>query len=160
MASGPAAMMDGVTEGSSKTSDGCFGRRGGSVEHAGANSPFLALSPLVEMAINEHKEIKSSGMNMVSAGGLVGKKQTDTIPNGVSVQASTPLRRSLRRAGSVDEDSLDRASRLVAKRNLEDVEGKSYNSSILNFPSKLLADNIKNVGISMGSDILHVQSIC
>lgn len=41
----------------------------------------------------------------------------------------TPKRRSTGRASSKDEDSSDRASRLVAKRNLDFQEGTSFNNS-------------------------------
>lgn len=34
--------------------------------------------------------------------------------------------------------------------------GNNYKNSILNFSSRQITDNIKNVGISMGSDIKHV----
>lgn len=94
---------------------------------------------------------------MASDDNLVKKKHADTITKVVSAEESTPLRRSLCREGSVDEDYVERASRLVAKRNLEDMEGKLYENSVLNFSCRKITDNIKNVGISFGSDIEHVQ---
>ena len=40
---------------------------------------------------------------------------------------TTPKRRSKRRVASVDRDSLERAARLVAKKNLDEQDGMYYN---------------------------------
>ncbi|TVU29826.1 hypothetical protein EJB05_21413, partial [Eragrostis curvula] len=99
-------------------------------------TPSLALGPLLEKALEELKGSKGLAAGKVTGGSsmekVVMQPSLSITPTGNS---STPLRRSLRRAGTVDEHSSDRASRLVAKRNLEDTEG-----------------------ISLGSEIKHVQS--
>ncbi|TVU42878.1 hypothetical protein EJB05_09301, partial [Eragrostis curvula] len=86
-------------------------------------TPSLALGPLLERAINELKGSKGSTRMKVTDGSTVENKvvKPDKAITPIG-DMSTPLRRSLRRAGSVDEDSTDRASRMVAKRNLEDIE--------------------------------------
>lgn len=104
-----------------------------------SKAPLLVLSPRV--VINELKETRGARDAWV-AGTPVKKKHTDqTTPNAASASASSPLWRSLRRAGSVDEDSLDQASRLVAKRNLENLEGTPFDNSIINFSSRQITDN-------------------
>lgn len=96
---------------------------GGNYSLANSESPFMALSPLLEKAINELKETKSLGRHK-DIGGRSGQKPPEPARATVGTGESfTPLRRSLRRVGSVDEDSLERASRLVAKRNLEVLGG-------------------------------------
>lgn len=59
-----------------------------------------------------------------------------------------PGRRSMRRASSIDEDSCDMASRLVAKRNLDFQQGTSFVNSFLSFHDKLVINNIQTIGIS------------
>jgi hypothetical protein len=75
----------------------------------------------------------------------------------VSVQ-SPPLRRSKRREASMDEDSTTRASKLVAKRNLEENDGKIYSNSILSFSDKHITYQVKNIGISICKDASIVQT--
>jgi hypothetical protein len=70
--------------------------------------------------------------------------------------ASTPLRHSKRREGSTSDHSVERATRLVAKRNLEE-SGNSSNF-ILSFSNEYIADHITSIGISMGNETKNVQS--
>lgn len=69
-----------------------------------------------------------------------------------------PERRSSRRSASANEDSLAKAERLVAKKNLEDNDGTPFHNSFLTLSDDLITDNVKNVGISLGSDVTKVQS--
>ncbi|TVU16778.1 hypothetical protein EJB05_36933, partial [Eragrostis curvula] len=90
---------------------------------ADSETPSLALGPLLEKALKELKESKGSVKDRTTNGSSVEKRVTlpskATTPIG---DLSSPLRRSSRRAATVDEDSAERASRLVAKRNLETIE--------------------------------------
>lgn len=88
--------------------------------------PYLARGPLLEKAINEFKKIKGS-MKKKGTDGI--SLENTTKPFSLTRDLSTPLRRSLRRARSVDEDSLGQASLLVAKRNLEASKGNTYENS-------------------------------
>uniref|UniRef100_A0A0A9GWB5 Uncharacterized protein n=1 Tax=Arundo donax TaxID=35708 RepID=A0A0A9GWB5_ARUDO len=65
---------------------------------------------------------------------------------------ATPRRHSKCQADSTDEHSIVRATRLVAKRNLESTEDMSSNS-ILSFSDKRISDNIQNIGVSMGNNV-------
>lgn len=107
-------------------------------EQVGANdrvvgdliSPSLARGPFLEKDINGLKEVTSSRKKKAAEGWLV---QDTSVSPAHSGGLLTPLRRSARQAGSVDEDSLGRASRLAAKRNLDATEGNFYENSFLNF---------------------------
>lgn len=120
-------------------------------------TPSLALGPFLEKALMELKKNRNKKAD---------KDKNDlTLALGmalgsVSVYRSslTPLRRSLRRQGSIDEDSTERAAKLVAKKNLEKPAGNDFDNSILTFSDKHVADNIKNIGISMGIEVDSVQS--
>jgi hypothetical protein len=59
---------------------------------------------------------------------------------------NTPVKRSKRREGSVDEDSSTRAQSLMAKRNL-DAPGMSVNKSFLSFPNAKIKSSITSLGI-------------
>lgn len=58
----------------------------------------------------------------------------------------------------MNEDSSARALRLVAIRNFEDTEGNTYKNCVLYICNEHIKNNFQNVGISMGSEIEHVQS--
>jgi len=70
------------------------------------------------------------------------------------VSPKTPIRRSKRREAMADEDSLERAERLVATKNLETPakNGKNFNNSILSISDNAISSNLNNVGISLGSN--------
>ncbi|TVU36602.1 hypothetical protein EJB05_18541, partial [Eragrostis curvula] len=86
-------------------------------------TPSFALGPLLEKAINELKGSKDASKKIVTDGSSAENKVAKPVKVTTPISnMSTPLRRSVRRAGSVDEDSTDRASRMVAKRNLDDTE--------------------------------------
>ncbi|TVU13446.1 hypothetical protein EJB05_40503, partial [Eragrostis curvula] len=86
--------------------------------------PSLALGPLLEKAINELKRSKGPIKKGAAEGSTVDNLVTKPVKSTTSANIQpSPLRRSLRRAASVDEDSIEKASRLVAKKNLECVEG-------------------------------------
>jgi hypothetical protein len=64
----------------------------------------------------------------------------------------TPVKRSKRREGSVDEDSSTRAERLKAKRNL-DPPGMSTSKSFLSFSDDKIVTGITSLGISLGNEV-------
>lgn len=76
----------------------------------------------------------------------------------MSRSTTPPLRRARRRASTADEDSIERASRMVAIKNLEMDKGKNFDNSILSFSNEHIIDNLSNVGISMGREVRTVQS--
>ncbi|CAO2038762.1 unnamed protein product [Urochloa humidicola] len=102
--------------------------------------PSPALGPFLERALNGLKEAQSVVEGLGDGGDPAGAEGFTTPP---TLQATdniiTPLRRSKRRAATADEDSIDRASRLVAKKNLE-VDGghlqRDALDSFLDFATK------------------------
>lgn len=74
----------------------------------------------------------------------------------MSQSNTSQLRRSRRSASTADEVSTERASRLVAIKNLEISKGKPFVNSILSFSKEHITDNISNIGISMGSEVKKV----
>ncbi|CAL5059495.1 unnamed protein product [Urochloa decumbens] len=86
--------------------------------------PSLALGPLLERALMGLKdaggEVTCSEASDMAGGDVGFMTPCSTMCTDIN---GTPLRRSKRRAASVDEDSINRAARLVAKRNLELDEG-------------------------------------
>jgi hypothetical protein len=125
-----------------------------------SKAPSLALGPPLERAIMGLKEanggVVTGGEVGLAIGDLGGVTPLNSVLAG-SVQ-NPPLRRSKRREGTTDEDSTTRASKLVAKRNLEADEGKLYNNSFLSFSDEHISDKVKNIGISIGKDTNSVQS--
>ncbi|CAN6275168.1 unnamed protein product [Urochloa humidicola] len=81
--------------------------------------PSPALGPLLEKALAGLKETQDVEQDMLLASNGFTTPQASLGPDVVG----TPLRRSKRREASVDEDSIKRAARLVAKKNLEVDEG-------------------------------------
>ncbi|CAO2038982.1 unnamed protein product [Urochloa humidicola] len=80
-----------------------------------------ALGPLLERAI---AGIWETGGAVLSDLVMEARPVVPTPPSMTMVGSfPTPGRRSLRRAATSDEDSLERAARMVAKRNLEDQDG-------------------------------------
>ncbi|TVU39342.1 hypothetical protein EJB05_12755, partial [Eragrostis curvula] len=87
----------------------------------GTNFPSIALGPMLDRAIFELKEKKAqkkadSGKDIASKDEMVAtppahSKAIESLPKA--------LRRSSRCAATADEDSLEKAGRLVAKKNLE-----------------------------------------
>jgi hypothetical protein len=84
---------------------------------------------------------------------VVQKNKSSVTPS-KRVLPQAPVRWSKRREATADEDSLERAARLVAIKNLETTSKSRNNSqnSILSVPDSVFALNIKSVGISMGSN--------
>jgi len=70
------------------------------------------------------------------------------------VSPQTLIRRSKRREATADEDSLDKAERLAAMKNLEipAKNGKNFNNSVLSISDNAISSNLNNVGISLGSN--------
>lgn len=69
---------------------------------------------------------------------------------------NTPSKRSKRREDSVNEDSLERAKRLTAIRNL-DSTGNFPINSILSLSDDYVSDNCASLGISLGHTKSEVQ---
>ena len=66
------------------------------------------------------------------------------------VSPQTPIRRSKRREATIDEDSLERAERLVAMKNLEiPTNGKNFNNSILSISDKVIFLKLRVVSFIM-----------
>jgi hypothetical protein len=64
---------------------------------------------------------------------------------------STPIKRSKRREGSMDEDSSTRAQRLKAIKNL-DAPGMTKSKSFLAFSNAKIRSTIRSLGIASGSN--------
>jgi hypothetical protein len=71
------------------------------------------------------------------------------------LEASTPSRKSKRRAQLADEHSLDWAERIKAARNLDinSVKGNSSTteSSFIHFSNDNVIKNLQSIGISLGN---------
>jgi hypothetical protein len=68
----------------------------------------------------------------------------------LAMSLNTPVKRSKRREGSVDEDSSTRVQRLMAKRNL-DAPGMLENKSFLSFPNAKIKSTITSLDIDCSS---------
>ncbi|TVU20826.1 hypothetical protein EJB05_30423, partial [Eragrostis curvula] len=98
--------------------------------------PSVALGPLLEKALKELKEPKVKAVVAEDNDSTWDKLVTVPVNSPTTVDGvSCPLRRSVRRQHNVDEDTSERASRLVAKKNLEVNEDEHT------------SDNIKNIEI-------------
>lgn len=60
-----------------------------------------------------------------------------------------PEKRSRRRATTVDKDMVERAAKLLAKKNLEEQDSMILKNSFLSLPDMQTTDNVKNIGIYM-----------
>jgi hypothetical protein len=116
------------------------------------NSSSLSLGPLLERSLKGVKEKAAANAsdNATNLSCTPPPRQPRTKA------ASTPTRRSKRREGSTDEHSVDRAARMVAKKNLEVAQGNDINPSIP-FYNEHMADSIENISISIGNDLKNVQ---
>ncbi|TVU31167.1 hypothetical protein EJB05_22842, partial [Eragrostis curvula] len=109
-------FMDGVT------ADGALAVET-PIATANLADPSLALGPLLEMALNKLKDPKGKATVVADGDGAMDELATPTMSIMQTNAHSPQLRRSLRRQHTVDEDSIERASRLVAIKNLEVTEG-------------------------------------
>ena len=64
----------------------------------------------------------------------------------------TPVWRSKRNAGVADVDSLEKAEKRVAIKNLEENEGNAKINSFCSFSNIRIEQNLKGVGISLGDN--------
>ncbi|CAL4896131.1 unnamed protein product [Urochloa decumbens] len=83
------------------------------------HGPFVALGPMLDKAL---KELKDHQEREEKREASVTSSCVEAIASPIQVQVKekvTPRRRSKRREESVDEDSIQRAARLTAIRNLE-----------------------------------------
>ena len=64
----------------------------------------------------------------------------------------TPVWRNKRNAGVVDVDSLEKAEKRVAIKNLEENEGNAKINSFCSFSNIRIEQNLKGVGISLGDN--------
>ena len=72
----------------------------------------------------------------------------------------TPVRRSKRNAGVADVDSLEKAEKRVAIKNLEENEGNAKKNSFCSFSNIHIEQNLKGVGISLGdNENLTLESV-
>lgn len=65
-------------------------------------------------------------------------------------------RSSKRRASTADDDSVHRAARLKAGRNLQDEFKGTTVNSFLHVPNESIASSLNNIGVSIGSDFMAV----
>jgi hypothetical protein len=76
-------------------------------------------------------------------------------------EASTPSRKSKRRAASADEHSLERAEKIKAAKNL-DAPLKQGNQTaeitFLNLSTEYVSHNLANLGMCLGNDTAAVHS--
>jgi hypothetical protein len=107
------------------------------------NSSSLSLGPLLERVLKgvDEKAAANSSDNATNLSCTPPPRQPRTKA------ASTPTRLSKRREGSPAEHSVDRAARMVAKKNLEVTQGNDINPS-LPFYNEHMADSIENISIS------------
>ncbi|CAO2150266.1 unnamed protein product [Urochloa humidicola] len=98
-----------------------------------------------------HNQLENIFDQVMNEDDDVVQKKSSVTPS-KRVLPQTSVRWSKRREATADEDSLERAERLVAIKNLETTtkSGKNFNNSILTVPDSVFASNIQNVGISMG----------
>ncbi|CAN6169805.1 unnamed protein product [Urochloa humidicola] len=98
-----------------------------------------------------HNQLENIFDQVMNEDDDVVQKKSSVTPS-KRVLPQTPVRWSKKREATADEDSLERAERLVAIKNLETTtkSGKNFNNSILSVPDSVFASNIQNVGISMG----------
>ena len=64
----------------------------------------------------------------------------------------TPQRRSSRAAATVDEDSVKKAAKLTAKRNLEEPTGTLSQNSLFTLTDSMMSDNLRSLGIDLGDN--------
>ena len=64
----------------------------------------------------------------------------------------TPQQRSSRAAATVDEDSVKKAAKLTAKRNLEEPSGTLSQNSLLTLTDSMMSDNLRSLGIDLGDN--------
>jgi hypothetical protein len=115
------------------------------------NSPTLCLGPLLDRALKGIKEkTEANASNDLRM--LMKTPPHEARPKA----ASTPSRHSKRRKSSTSEHLVERATRMVAKKDLEELPGNCSNS-ILSFSNEHMTDSIESIGISMGDDIKNVQ---
>ncbi|ONM52743.1 hypothetical protein ZEAMMB73_Zm00001d019338, partial [Zea mays] len=102
-----------------------------------------ALGPLLDRALTELKERQFPHNGSTEDGQVLTDNQLHTPPYQVkkNYNARTPKRRSKRREDSVNEDSIERAERLVAKRNLENSKGPLKKIRFKRPPVKTDQDN-------------------
>jgi hypothetical protein len=62
----------------------------------------------------------------------------------------TPVRRSKRNADVADVDSLQKAEKRVAIKNLEETQGETFVNSVCSFSNDHIEKNLEGVGISLG----------
>jgi hypothetical protein len=116
------------------------------------NSSSLSLGPLLERALKGVKEKAASN----ASDNATNLSCTPPPRQPRSKAASTPTRHSKRREGSTGEHSVDRAARMVAKKNLEIAQGNAIYPS-LPFYNEHMADCIENISISIRNDLKNVQ---
>ena len=69
-----------------------------------------------------------------------------------AVGSLTPQRRSSRAAATVDEDSVKKAAKLTAKRNLEEPTGTLSQNSLFTLTDSMMSDNLISLGIDLGDN--------
>ncbi|TVU25577.1 hypothetical protein EJB05_28078, partial [Eragrostis curvula] len=146
-------------------------------------TPSIALGPLLERALTGLKESMNKNKGAVAddakcdipahlrlgfsgpcslshLASLVGRRPTYKLRLSTIYHLRLTFLReaSRRRQHSVDEDSFERAERVVAKKNLKIPKGTELENSILSFTNKQITDSIKNIGISLGKEDSTVQS--
>jgi hypothetical protein len=125
-------QLDGATEG--KVADGA--------QHLGA-----LLDAMIEAGVTaDGAQKKEWGSVMTMA----------VLSNG----ELTPVQRSKRNVDVSDVDSLEKAEKRVAIKNLEETQGKTFVNSVCSFSNVQIEKNLEGVGISLGDkDNLILESV-
>jgi len=71
------------------------------------------------------------------------------------IEHLTATRKSKRNAMLADQDSVEKASKLKAKKNLDDTSKGNIDQSFLSFPNDSVISCSRNLGICLGSSLPH-----
>jgi len=124
-----------------------------------AGAPVSRVAVSVEHVTAGNLSVTSGVTQLPGAGSacLAPKKKAAPVLRSPAVSspdaAATPSRHSSkRRAGSLDEHSVERAERLVAERNLETPKGTKSLSSFLSLSDDHIAANVSKLGVLLLGD--------
>jgi hypothetical protein len=107
----------------------------------------------VQAVINEHAASTTfAGFNDLKEKVMGKSHEISALVQQYIMPMSTPVKRSKRREGSMDEDSSTRAERLKAKKNL-DAPGMSEAKSFLSFSNANIKSTISSLGIVSGDSL-------
>jgi hypothetical protein len=127
----------------------------GSQSHAGNSALNFKqeISTEVQGIFNDHAAPTTfAGFSDPEEKGMDNSQETLALIQQYVMPMNTPVKRSKRREGSMDEDSSTRAERLKAKKNLH-APGTSEAKSFLSFPNTKNKSTISSLGIVTGDGL-------